>query len=162
METLSPPISQEARQALLNRFVGVFLPPQGKRHRNMANEISYVSTTLSRIMLQHFGFRVDQAMVLEALRLGGCALFTKYGRWSSRHGRVVLTLEQDFFEVADQLGKTPPADVGFIYVDISAADMRALRSTTIPVPANTSEEKRRRIGEMAVRLARWKERYGAS
>ena len=150
---------REAQQDLLRRFVGVFLPPRGKRHRNMANELTYVTTTLSRVMLRYFGFRADRAMVLEALRRNGCVLFTKYGRWSETHGRVLLTLEQDFFEVADRLGKPQTDDAEFIYVDISSADMRALRSCTIPIPSNTGEEKRRQREEMEGRLRRWRERY---
>lgn len=87
----------EAQMRLLRRFIATFLPPQDKFHRNLANEINYVTTTLNRVLLHHFGFRVNKEMVTEALQDNKCILFTKNDQANNRkYQRRIVPSEQNF------------------------------------------------------------------
>ncbi len=133
-------------------FVHALLPPRPNRHRNMANEANYVTTTLSRLMLQRLGFRVTAADILRLLPQAGYTFFTKFGTWSPEEGR---TIGVDMNSLFTQYANVPVSDKlitgennAFVYVNVDGRLVRALRSLTIPIPANTGADKLRLIDEM--------------
>ena len=147
----------EAQMRLLRRFIAPFLPPQDKFHRNLANEINYVTTTLNRVLLHHFGFRVNKEMVTEALQDNKCILFTKNDQANNRkYQRRIVPSEQNFLGTLFSTEKTDVQETVYVHADIDAGTVRTLRLTTIPIPENTAPDKRLQVKELLHRLKEWK------
>lgn len=158
-------MEKEERLRLLETFIRTFLPAVPSRHRNLANEVHHVSTTLRRVLLQQFGIRVSADECMDTfVRLHYC-VFNRYGVWDVKKQQLYADMPRDLFgEVA---ADPVPASSGtaenkglrrrrkddLLHVNVDPHVVRALRLTTIPLPANTNADKREAIERLRSRIA---------
>lgn len=144
------------REQVLKDLVRRYLSAIDSRHRNASNEIRYVSTTLSRICLQHMGFRVTTQEVIDTLQATGHYFFTRDGL--CQPDGTPISHQPDF----DLFGESVPTSGpridqlrDRIHTNVPHQMVRVLRLTTIPTPTGTADDKRQQINEMMERLKRW-------
>lgn len=148
---------RDRRVSVLKDFLWRFLPPVEGRHRNAANECSYVSTTLSRVMLQWLDIRVSAEEVTEALLVTSHSFFTRYDYCRPDGSPITAVPQRDLFgEIIVDKSQRPSPGVR-IHTGLSGATMRLLRLTTIPLPGGTSDEKNRQVAELRQRLSLWRD-----
>ncbi len=148
---------------ILQRFMATLLPPQRKKvRRNMASEANYITTTLSRQMLRHFGFRVTAEDILKQLPRCKYHFFTRFGIWNP----VTKTTQTDidFDKVFTKYKDRPTNAVitgennALVYANMDCKSVRILRSLTMTMPYNTNPEKMKAIEEMGVRVEAFKQK----
>lgn len=142
-------------RAILRRFLREVLPPIRSRHRNMANEETYIHTTLNRIFLRHLGVRIPGEEMRSLLFRGGYLYFTRSTLWIPE--RRTFVIESSYPLRANRAYRytdTPPKDERFHW-SMDGGDVRLLRSITIPCPKNTSDQKRAAYLEMQERVERF-------
>lgn len=143
-ELFSPTLPTPRQQLALQRLLALLLPPLPKLHRCLANEVNYLTTTISRITLQRLDFRVERAQMVETLKTMGYVFFVK-GETNARPPVKPLTplelavYERDGALTGDDIGSTE--EEVFVYVNVDGKVARALRCTTIPTPQNMSLQK---------------------
>lgn len=155
---------KQKRQKVLEDFILAFLPAVPSRHRNLANEVHHVATTLSRVMLQHFGFRVGLEELLQTFaRLRYC-IFSRNGTWDPKKRKLCSDSPPDLFgpltDGNDGYATTPAGNrakrdtetTEYLHVNVNPHVVRALRLTTIPLPPNTNEQKRKTVEELHRRI----------
>lgn len=158
-------MEEKERLRLLETFIRTFLPAVPSRHRNLANEVHHVSTTLRRVMLQQFGIRVSADECINTFaRLHYC-IFNRYGVWDVKKQQLYADMPRDLF--GDVEPETMPASTGtaegtmsrrrkkddLLHVNVNPHVVRALRLTTIPLPANTNADKREAIEQLQRQIA---------
>lgn len=158
-------MEEKERLRLLETFIRTFLPAVPSRHRNLANEVHHVSTTLRRVMLQQFGIRVSADECINTfVRLHYC-IFNRYGVWDVKKQQLYADMPRDLF--GDVEPETMPASTGtaegtmsrrrrkddLLHVNVNPHVVRALRLTTIPLPANTNADKREAIEQLQRQIA---------
>ncbi|MBQ8277946.1 MAG: hypothetical protein IJY00_05825 [Bacteroidaceae bacterium] len=158
-------MEEKERLRLLETFIRTFLPAVPSRHRNLANEVHHVSTTLRRVMLQQFGIRVGADECINTfVRLHYC-IFNRYGVWDVKKQQLYADMPRDLF--GDVEPETMPASTGtaegtmsrrrrkddLLHVNVNPHVVRALRLTTIPLPANTNADKREAIEQLQRQIA---------
>ncbi len=150
----------QEKRLILNRFIRTLLPPLTRRHRNMANEVNYIATTMTRLMLQNFGFRVTREDVISTIRSSGYAFFTKEGPWNPTKNCIVRTQMSSLFpgfNTESEVHSPSGNGADYVYVNMDGQDVRMLRSLTLPAPSNISKEKMAQREEMALRLEHFKQ-----
>lgn len=157
----------DRKRKVVVHFLRTLLPPTGSLHRNASNELNYVSTTISRVMLQHMGFRVDFHTLCEALEETGHIFFRKEGRcrvdgsMPTTHLPSQLFSEEGTAETATPALSTPSAATEpspRVHTDLPST-IKLLRLTTIPTPSGTSPEKALLLQQTQESLARWKQKW---
>lgn len=158
-------MEEKERLRLLETFIRTFLPAVPSRHRNLANEVHHVSTTLRRVMLQQFGIRVGADECINTfVRLHYC-IFNRYGVWDVKKQQLYADMPRDLFGEGEP--KPMPASTGtaegtmsrrrrkddLLHVNVNPHVVRALRLTTIPLPANTNADKREAIEQLQRQIA---------
>lgn len=158
-------MEEKERLRLLETFIRTFLPAVPSRHRNLANEVHHVSTTLRRVLLQQFGIRVSADECINTfVRLHYC-IFNRYGVWDVKKQQLYADMPRDLF--GDVEPETMPASTGtaegtmsrrrrkddLLHVNVNPHVVRALRLTTIPLPANTNADKREAIEQLQRQIA---------
>lgn len=138
------PTTNLEQPQVVERFLAEVLPPLPKLHRCLANEVNYLSTTISRVMLQRFGFRVEKDELIRSLRKMGYVFFVKIETNRRPPVQALTPLELSIFIKA---GELHGEDIGiqdeevFVYVNVNGKVVRALRCMTIPTPQNMSADK---------------------
>lgn len=158
--TGAPTLTPEAQELLTDRFVRTLLPPLKGRHRCMANEVNYLGTTVSRVMLQTFGFRVEKTALVTMLARAGYAFFTKTGACDPHSRRVVKTGMKSLFDETEHTEEKATGEAqggGFVYVNVDGKVARALRCLTIPTPPNMSAAKLALQAEVKARVERFRD-----
>lgn len=142
-------LSGECAQ-ILETFILTFLPALPNRHRNVANEVHHVCTTLSRVMLQHFGFRVGLDDLLRTFGRLRYDVFSRDATWDFKRESLRPDALPDLFAPVAPV----PAEgrAGYLHVNVNPHVVRALRLTTIPLPPNTNAGKREEIARLCRRI----------
>lgn len=145
----------EERCRILETFIRTFLPATPGRRKNVPNEIHYLCTTLSRIMLQNFGFRVGVDDLLPTLARLHYAVYNGETTWN--YGQECLNSDA----APDMLALTPPEPVvgknKYLHVNVNPRVVRTLRLTTIPLPPNTKGRKCEEVEQLNRRICALRE-----
>lgn len=153
---------------IVSRFFFRWLPPVDSLHRNAGNELSYILTTLSRLLPQLIGIKPAKQTMLELLYREGYTVFTRFqilfettlGAGGEPMGNLF-----DRPTATNRRRKTDamPADTKErIHVNVDGNAVKALRSLTLPLPANTAEAKRAEREALRAALMAWCEELKAS
>ncbi len=153
---------------ILSRFFFRWLPPVDSLHRNAGNEVSYILTTLSRLLPQIIGMKPTKQTMLELLYREGYTVFTRFqilfettlGAGGEPMGNLF-----DRPTATNRRQKTDamPADTKErIHVNVDGNAVKALRSLTLPLPANTAETKRAEREALRDALMAWCDEVKAS
>lgn len=151
------------REQVLRDLIRRFLPAIDSRHRNTSNEIQYVSTTLSRICLQHIGFRLTTQEVIDALQATGHQFFTRDGLCYPDGSPIRNFPNHNLF--GETIETNTPANDRLqnrIHTNVPHQTVRIMRLTTIPTPSGTADEKCQQTSEMLERLKKWGAKWEAA
>ncbi len=153
--------SKKEKRYILRQFITTLLPPQAKVRRNMACEANYITTTLSRQMLRHFGFRVTPEDILQQLPRAKYYFFTRFGRWDAKTRKTQTDLDFDKVFTKYKNRPTNAAICGennaLVYVNMESHSVRILRKLTMVMPYNTKPEKLKELETMAARVEAFKQ-----
>ncbi|MDO4930064.1 MAG: hypothetical protein Q4E59_02910 [Bacteroidales bacterium] len=152
-ETWSP----VARDKVVALLLKTLLPPVDNRHRNMANEVNYLSTTMNRLLLQQFGFRIEFQTLMDLLRNAGYVFFTRDGLCDPNKRRLKPIKSPTLFPDEVEMAEPTQGRGGtFVYVNLSGKVVRTLRCLTIPLPPNMSADKLELLNDVKARLEQFK------
>lgn len=149
MDLFEEALPAQRRSEIVAALLREFVPKREGFHRNAGNEFNYICTTLSRIVLQHFGFRLTPSEVRSALLAAGYQLFCKGGVWSAEQERLVPLRRPTLFHPDAHAKDFCPTRC---HVAADGHCVRALRLTTIPLPRNTAAQKRAQLSQLTARL----------
>lgn len=150
----------DERRNLIVSFFDTLLPRVDGRHRNMPNEERYVLTTVRRLFLRHLDLRLEEEEIRRVLFDMGYPYFSRTSVWLPLYGAFATVdgKSSDADGTSRLIEGNPSGERLHWGVDGNA--VRLLRSTLIPCPENTAQEKRVAVEEMHRRVCAFMERYG--
>ncbi len=137
------------QKEILKKFILTFLPQRGNKRKGLKNEIEYISTTIDRILYQHFNFHITRKHILNAFEELKYPIFQKKSKWDSDKKEFV-PLNQGTYIRLDNSYKDYEAT--FIYVDIEPSIVGQLRLITSGLPPQTNKERQDEKEEMTKRI----------
>lgn len=141
---LEPP-----QKDILKKFIVSFLPKRGNKRKGLKNEIEYISTTIDRILHQHFNFHITKEHILNAFEELKYPLFLKKSRWDTDKKEYIPSNQGTYIRL-DNAYKDYNA--AFIYVDIEPSIVGQLRLITSGLPPQTNKERQDEKEEITKRI----------
>lgn len=154
-------MSPSSEQEILLRFFSRWLPPVDSLHRNAGNEVRYILTTLSRLLPQFLGVKPSKEAMLQLLYNEGYTVFNRFHiLFETTLGATEKTMG-NLFDRPTQTNRSKKSDALLaetqerVHVNVDGNAVKALRSLTLPLPENTSTEKRAEREALRSALSTW-------
>ncbi len=141
--------------SILKQFIQKFLPQRGNKRKNSGNELDYVSITLNRVFIQHFGFNLERYEVIDAFEELGYQTFEREEEidYDAKTSRPVINGTNKI----KKIGVGNRLEAPFTFIDISAKTVRNLMRATATLPETTNPQKSYEVEKLKRELEGFKQ-----
>lgn len=140
-------------EGMILDFLERFLPPQCSRHRNVGNEVNYVTTTLRRIFLRYFNQSVERTVFFRVICQGNYAFFRRNeADFRDPMTEVPFLMDKDSEGERTEKLSGQEREYSRIHINVDGNVVRLFRTLTLPLSSHINEEKKARLDKLDTQL----------